>query len=129
MPNLKVRSPRMSIVMVAYSLLSDSQTLPQPRLEREYAFHLVISAFLRAIRTGAIKIEHSAVLLGHYGRVSSVYDQCTKVIIEVLREEGMYGGNAETVGRVLINALQEVSCSNLIRASSNKLFIVIQSLH
>ncbi|KDN47581.1 hypothetical protein RSAG8_03371, partial [Rhizoctonia solani AG-8 WAC10335] len=64
------------------------------KLEREYAFHLVISAFLRAIRTGAINIEHSAVLLGHYGRVSSVYDQCTKVIIEVLREEGMYGGNA-----------------------------------
>ncbi|KAG8699732.1 hypothetical protein FRC08_005131 [Ceratobasidium sp. 394] len=85
----------------------DSQTLPQARLEREYAFHLVISAFLRAIRTGAINIEHSVALLGHYGRVSSVYDQCTKVIIEVLREEGMYGGNAETVGRVLINALQE----------------------
>ncbi|KAF8607344.1 hypothetical protein BDV93DRAFT_488383 [Ceratobasidium sp. AG-I] len=84
-----------------------SQTLPQARLEREYAFHLVISAFLRAIRTGAINIEHSAVLLGHYGRVSSVYDQCTKVIIEVLREEGMYGGNAEVVGRVLISALQE----------------------
>lgn len=72
---------------------------------------MVISAFLRAIRTGAINIEHSAVLLGHYGRVSSVYDQCTKVIIEVLREEGMYGGNAEVVGRVLINALQEASLS------------------
>ncbi|CAE6431345.1 unnamed protein product [Rhizoctonia solani] len=78
-----------------------SKGLPQARLEREYTFHLVISAFLRAIRTGAIHIEHSAVLLGHYGRVSSVYDQCTKVIIEVLREEGMYGGNAELVGRVL----------------------------
>lgn len=84
-----------------------AQIPPQARLEREYAFHLVISAFLRAIRTGAINIEHSAVLLGHYGRVSSVYDQCTKVIIEVLREEGMYGGNAELVGRVLINALEE----------------------
>ncbi|KAG9084641.1 hypothetical protein FRC07_013583, partial [Ceratobasidium sp. 392] len=100
----------------------DSQALPQARLEREYAFHLVISAFLRAIRTGAINIEHSAVLLGHYGRVSSVYDQCTKVIIEVLREEGMYGGNAEIVGRVLVNALQEsfsLYIDNITKSDAN----------
>ncbi|KAG8707915.1 hypothetical protein FRC09_001541 [Ceratobasidium sp. 395] len=100
----------------------DSQALPQARLEREYAFHLVISAFLRAIRTGAIHIEHSAVLLGHYGRVSSVYDQCTKVIIEVLREEGMYGGNAEVVGRVLVAALQEsfsLYIDNITKSDAN----------
>ncbi|CAE6429916.1 unnamed protein product [Rhizoctonia solani] len=89
-----------------------SKVLPQARLEREYAFHLVISAFLRAIRTGAINIEHSAVLLGHYGRVSSVYDQCTKVIIEVLREEGMYGGNAEIVGRSFSLYIDNVSKSD-----------------
>ncbi|CAE6434925.1 unnamed protein product, partial [Rhizoctonia solani] len=89
-----------------------SNVLPQARLEREYAFHLVISAFLRAIRTGAINIEHSAVLLGHYGRVSSVYDQCTKVIIEVLREEGMYGGNAELVGRSFSLYIDHVSKSD-----------------
>ncbi|QRV98964.1 cohesin protein [Ceratobasidium sp. AG-Ba] len=100
----------------------DTQVLPQGRLEREYAFHLVVSAFLRAIRTGAINIEHSAALLGHYGRVSSVYDQCTKVIIEVLREEGMYGGNAELVGRVLVNALQEsfsLYIDNITKSDAN----------
>lgn len=59
-------------------------------------------------------------LLGHYGRVSSVYDQCTKVIIEVLREEGMYGGNAELVGRVLVNALQEVSVEQVCDATNRQ---------
>ncbi|QRV84927.1 cohesin protein [Ceratobasidium sp. AG-Ba] len=103
----KIKKAKKAPKKVERAESQDTQLLPQGRLEREYAFHLVVSAFLRAIRTGAINIEHSAVLLGHYGRVSSVYDQCTKVIIEVLREEGMYGGNAELVGRVLVNALQE----------------------
>ncbi|KAJ1301134.1 hypothetical protein OPQ81_003546 [Rhizoctonia solani] len=103
----KPKKPKKSAKKPERSRSPNSKMLPQARLEREYAFHLVISAFLRAIRTGAINIQHSAILLGHYGRVSSVYDQCTKVIIDVLREEGMYGGNPGVVGHVLINALEE----------------------
>ncbi|KAF8688572.1 STAG domain, partial [Rhizoctonia solani] len=103
-----------------------SKTLPQARLEREYTFHLVISAFLRAIRTGAMNIEHSAVLLGHYGRVSSVYDQCTKVIIEVLREEGMYGGNAEVSFGLYIDNVSKSDANTIALAKALSGALVIR---
>ncbi|CAE6479177.1 unnamed protein product [Rhizoctonia solani] len=103
-----------------------SKGLPQARLEREYAFHLVISAFLRAIRTGAIHIEHSAVLLGHYGRVSSVYDQCIKVIIDVLREEGMYGGNAELSFSLYIDHVSKSDANTIALAKALSAALVIR---
>ncbi|KAL4076765.1 hypothetical protein V8B97DRAFT_2084279 [Scleroderma yunnanense] len=76
-------------------------------LEQEYHFMATISTFLRAIRAGAVRINHSAVLLAHYGRLGPVFDLCTKVIIDVLREEGMYNENGEIVVDVVTQALKE----------------------
>lgn len=78
------------------------------RLEKEYLFIDIMSTFLRAIRAGAIHIRHGAVLLAHYGRLGPAFDVCSKVIVEVLREEGMINDNGEVVVTVLAQALQEV---------------------
>lgn len=67
-----------------------------------------ISTFLRAIRAGAVHIKHSAILLAHYGRLGPAFDLCTKVVIDVLREEGMYNENGQTVVDVILQAIQEV---------------------
>ena len=83
-------------------------------LEREYVFSSIISAFLRAIRTGAVHVRHSSVLLTHFARLGSTFDQCAKVVVEVLREEGMYKGNGADVAEVVTEALQEV-CPAIIR--------------
>lgn len=78
------------------------------RLEQEYIFIGVISTFLRAIRAGAVHVRHGAVLLAHYGRLSSTFDECSKVMVDVLREEGMYNGNPEVVVSVVTQAVREV---------------------
>lgn len=77
-------------------------------LEREYLFIDVISTFLRAIRAGAVHVRHGAVLLAHYGRLGPAFDVCSKVVADVLREEGMFNDQGELVANVIIQALREV---------------------
>jgi cohesin complex subunit SA-1/2 len=77
-------------------------------LEEEYLFIDVMSTFLRAIRAGAIHIRHGAILLAHYGRLGPAFDICSKVIVDVLRDEGMINKNGEIVVSVLTQALEEV---------------------
>ncbi|KZT04963.1 uncharacterized protein LAESUDRAFT_702953 [Laetiporus sulphureus 93-53] len=76
-------------------------------LEKEYAFMEVMATFLRAIRAGVIRFQHSAVLLAHYGRLGPAFDLCSKVIVEILREEGMYKDNGPIVVAVICQALRD----------------------
>lgn len=68
----------------------------------------VIATFLRAIRAGVIHFQHSAVLLAHYARLGVSFDLCAKVIVDILREEGMYKNNGEAVVAVIFESLREV---------------------
>jgi cohesin complex subunit SA-1/2 len=91
-------------------LLVPRQVVPtsRARLEQEYVFIDVISTFLRAIRAGAIHVRHGAILLAHYGRLGPAFDVCSKVVVEVLREEGMVHNKGDVVVMVLTQAIQEV---------------------
>ncbi|KAG1847841.1 hypothetical protein DFJ58DRAFT_797077 [Suillus subalutaceus] len=91
----------------AKSPVIKEQPLTRTRLEQEYVFMGTISTFLRAIRAGAVHVRHSAVLLAHYGRLGPAFDLCTKVIIDSLREEGMYRENGDAVVDVVTQALKE----------------------
>ncbi|KAI0772878.1 hypothetical protein BD413DRAFT_622407 [Trametes elegans] len=77
------------------------------QLEKEYVFIGVVTTFLRAIRAGVIHFKHSATFLAHYGRLGPTFDLCSKVIVEILREEGMYKDNGEAVVGIICQALQE----------------------
>ncbi|KAI0316231.1 hypothetical protein OF83DRAFT_1276961 [Amylostereum chailletii] len=77
------------------------------QLEKEYAFMEVVSTFLRAIRAGALHVQHSASLLVHHGRLGPSFDVCLKVIVDILREEGMYNEQGDVVTTVVTNALRE----------------------
>ncbi|KAH9167093.1 hypothetical protein EDB89DRAFT_2245915 [Lactarius sanguifluus] len=79
------------------------------QLEQEYVFMGVISTFLRAIRAGAIHPTHSVVLLTHHGRLGVAFDHCSKIVVEVLREEGMYKGHGDVVVDVVTSALKDMS--------------------
>ena len=83
------------------------------RLEKEYIFIGVIATFLRAIKAGAIEFQHSATLLSHYGLLGPVFDMCSKVIVDILREEGMYKENGDAVVAVILRALEDVSFFSL----------------
>ena len=67
-----------------------------------------MATFLRAIKAGVIHFRHAVTLLTHYGRLGPVFDQCVKIIVEILREEGMYKSNGEIVVEVVLQALREV---------------------
>ena len=90
-------------------LTCTAEVLSRAELEQEYLFIDAVSTYIRAIRAGAIHPRHGAVLLAHYGRLGSAFDACTKVIVDVLREEGMMYGNGDIVVTVVTQAMQEVS--------------------
>lgn len=77
-------------------------------LEREYLFIDVVSTFLRAIRCGAIHIHHGAVILAHYGRLELAFDSCSRVVIDVLREENVMKNEPHVIVTTVTQALQEV---------------------
>ncbi|OBZ76095.1 Cohesin subunit psc3 [Grifola frondosa] len=77
------------------------------QLEKEYTMIGVVTTFLRAIRAGVIHFRHAAILLAHYGRLGPAFDLCSKVIVDILREEGMYKNNGEAVVAVICQALRE----------------------
>jgi len=77
-------------------------------LEKEYIFIDVISTFLRAIRTGAIHIQHGAVVLAHYGRLEVAFDACCKIIVDILRDETVMKDKPDNIVSVVTKAVQEV---------------------
>ena len=58
-----------------------------------------------AIRAGAVDFKHNDVLLANCGRLGPSFDLCTKVIIDVLREEGMYNDGRRGEVRLSLSAL------------------------
>ncbi|GBE83439.1 hypothetical protein SCP_0504880 [Sparassis crispa] len=84
-----------------------SRMTSRSQLEEEYTFIGVITTFLRAIRIGVIHFRHASILLAHYGRLGSMFDLCSKAIVDILREEGMYKNNGTDVVAVICQALRE----------------------
>ena len=63
---------------------------------------------MRALRAEVIDVRHSSVLLAHYGRLGSSFDLSAKIIVDILREEGMYNDNGIFVVSVIEKALKDV---------------------
>ncbi|KAF8634382.1 hypothetical protein AX15_000952 [Amanita polypyramis BW_CC] len=84
-----------------------SDVLSRDELEEEYLFIDVVATYLRAIRAGTINARHGAVLLAHYGRLGPTFDACIKIVIDVLREEGMMYDDPDVVVVVVTQAMQE----------------------
>jgi cohesin complex subunit SA-1/2 len=59
-------------------------------------------------------VRHSAVLLAHYGHLGQAFDGCSKVIIDILRDEGIHNNNGELVVNVATQAIREVRGSNFV---------------
>jgi cohesin complex subunit SA-1/2 len=64
-----------------------------------------VSTFLRAIRAGAVHFRHGDVSLANYEGLGPSFDLPTKVIIDVLRKEGMYNDNGDMVIEVRCGSL------------------------
>ncbi|KAJ3790131.1 hypothetical protein GGU10DRAFT_383650 [Lentinula aff. detonsa] len=108
---------------------SEVDPISRPLLEQEYIFIDVMSTFLRAMRTGVIHVRHGAVLLAHYGRLGPAFDSCAKVVIDVLKDEGLTADNGQLVVLVVTQAMKEafnVNKHSLSRDDAN--FIALAKL-
>ncbi|EJD02028.1 uncharacterized protein FOMMEDRAFT_124206 [Fomitiporia mediterranea MF3/22] len=76
-------------------------------LEQEYIFNTTLTSFLRALKAGVIHVRHGAILLAHYGRLGAAVDLSTKLMVDILREEGLAKGHGKLVVGVVVDALRE----------------------
>ncbi|EST04683.1 hypothetical protein PSEUBRA_005959 [Kalmanozyma brasiliensis GHG001] len=81
----------------------------EAQLQAEHTFCSIISTFVSAIRVGIIDAKYSTVVLTHFGRLGAIYDSCCKALIEVLKEEAIFGGynRAVIVESVIWDSLRE----------------------
>jgi cohesin complex subunit SA-1/2 len=80
--------------------------------EQTLEFHSLVSVFVAAIRTGVLEVEHAKEPLAHYGRFGITYDAIVKKLVDVLRDEGIYNREADTVQNIAASALQDVSITS-----------------
>lgn len=90
------------------SFLTEYLPSSRAKLEQEYIFNTTMATFLRAIRAGCIHVRHAVTLLTHYGRLGQAFDLTAKLVVDILREEGMFKDNGDIVVEVVTRALQEV---------------------
>ncbi|KAL5478298.1 IRR1 [Sanghuangporus weigelae] len=76
-------------------------------LEQEYVLNATLTSFLRALKAGVIHARHGALLLAHYGRLGSAVDLSTRLMVDILREEGMAKDNGKLVVEVIVDSLRE----------------------
>jgi cohesin complex subunit SA-1/2 len=76
-------------------------------------FLQLVSVFVGAIRCGVIEVDHAKEPLAGYGRFGGTYDAIMRRLVDVLRDEGIYNKQGQTVIAVAEAAIQDVSCSML----------------
>ena len=81
----------------------------QEFLQRQQQLCQTLSHFIAAIRLGTFDIKHAAGVLAYHGRLGHIFDSCSKVLVETLREEGVYAGRPDMACNVILDALKQVS--------------------
>ncbi|CAO1636551.1 unnamed protein product [Parajaminaea phylloscopi] len=79
----------------------------QGHLQREFELNQSLSPLVSAIRLGLIDIGLVAPLIGKFGRVGRMYDVMAKLLIEVVREEGILSGEGHKAGKVILESLKD----------------------
>lgn len=86
----------------------DPRILPRPRLEREYILNSLLATFIRALRVGVLSPTHCVVVLAQYGRFGMAFDSTIKIVIDFLRDLGMFKEEGHLVYEIIVRSLQEV---------------------
>ncbi|OCF34452.1 cohesin complex subunit SA-1/2 [Kwoniella heveanensis BCC8398] len=77
------------------------------QFEEDLPFLRFTAVFVAAIRVGVLEVEHAKEPLARYGRFGASYDGIVKKLVDVLRDEGLYNKEADTVQHVAGAALQQ----------------------
>ncbi|SGZ15754.1 BQ5605_C029g10698 [Microbotryum silenes-dioicae] len=85
----------------------------QTRLVASRKFERAILPFVRAMHSGVIELRHAGVILPHFERLGPVYDSWCRLLVQDLRDEGIYARSGELVVTVITTCLQ-TACEVLI---------------
>lgn len=66
------------------------------------------SAYVTAIRVGALDVRYSATLFRYYGQCNADYDALCHELVTVLRDDALHAGRAWVVCETIVDALKEV---------------------
>jgi len=75
----------------------------------EIQFLQLAAVFVGAIRCGVLDSDHCKELLRHCGRFGPTYDAVVKKLVDVLRDEGIYNRESDTVVAISVHSLRDVS--------------------
>lgn len=89
----------------------------QNRLGREFELNQLMALLVSAARLGLVNIGLLAPLIGKHGRAGRAYDLMVKLLIEVLREEGVMCGDRQA-GSVILDSLKDAFEAFLTDGSS-----------
>ncbi|EIW69874.1 hypothetical protein TREMEDRAFT_68341 [Tremella mesenterica DSM 1558] len=89
------------------------------RVEEELLFLQAVSAFVGAIRCGVLDVEHAKEPLAYFGQFGQTYDAVVRKLVDVLKDEGIYNRESDTVQHVSASALQS-SFSNFLETESTE---------
>ncbi|CAK9785825.1 STAG-domain-containing protein [Cutaneotrichosporon oleaginosum] len=84
----------------------DEDELTFTAAQRDIFFLELVAAFVGALCIGVLDVELAKEPLAHFGRFGANYDSLVKRLVDVLRDEGIYNGEATTVQHVVSEALQ-----------------------
>lgn len=79
------------------------------KAEAEILFLQLVAVFVGAIRCGVLDSDHAKEPLAHCGRFGATYDAIVRKLVDVLRDEGIYNRDPDTVIAVSTVALESVS--------------------
>ncbi|KAL8292902.1 hypothetical protein RQP46_000596 [Phenoliferia psychrophenolica] len=78
----------------------------EARLVAAGLFHRTVSAFVRAVHKGVVSLQHASVILIHFERFDTTLDQWCKLLVQDMRDEGIYGDSGALVSRVIVDTLK-----------------------
>jgi cohesin complex subunit SA-1/2 len=87
---------------------ADNVDLSPEKASAEILFLQLVAVFVGAIRCGVLDSDHAKEPLGHCGRFGATYDAVVKKLVDVLRDEGIYNRDSDTVVAISEGALEAV---------------------
>lgn len=81
----------------------------QSQLQREVELNQLTAPLVSAMRFGLVDITLAAPIIGKFGRLGQMFDVLVKLLIEVLREDGVLAKDGKSAADVVLDSLREVS--------------------
>lgn len=75
-------------------------------------FERAIAPFVRAIHSEVLDLRYASAILVHFERLGPIFDQWARLLVQDMRDEGVYGDQGAVIARIVFDSFRDVSCSS-----------------